>query len=106
MIHIEIRKLYTRTSYGEKVLKNFKLIETTYEKRYEEKIDCYLSIFTGSGHISNRKEFTIRIPNFNLKANYGLTIDFSFKKSTIYCNSKYNNRFFNYFRLPVEQNYY
>ena len=105
MIHIEIRKLYTDTSYGEKVLKNFKLIETTCEKRCEEKIDCYLSIFTGSGNISNRKEFTIRIPNFNLKANYGCIIDFSFKKSNnIFKNV--DNRFFNYFKLPVEQNYY
>lgn len=96
MIHIEIRKFVPSTTSRVRILKNFKL-----KSDYIKKIECYLSIFTGSGHISNRKEFTIRIPNFNLKYNYGCTIDFSFKKSNNIFKGV-DNRFFNYFKLPVE----
>ena len=102
MIHIEIRKIISSTGYRENKLKNFKLIK--YKLDEIHKTDCYLSIFTGSNAI-NRKEFTIRIPNFNLNANYGLTIDFTFKKVTTYCSSKHTNRFINFFKLPVEVNY-
>ena len=99
MIHIEIRKFVAQNYTGAKILKNFKLRN---DYRVEQKkVECYLSIFTGSGHISNRKEFTIRIPNFNLKANYGLTIDFSFKKTNNIFKGV-DNRFINFFKLPIE----